>query len=60
MSNNCAFPEPKVMSGAVPWGGSDALMRTSGEPDSRQLHTIMAGLAMRAAERQEVIENPKS
>jgi hypothetical protein len=34
-------------------------MRTLGEPDSRQLHTIMARLAMRAAERQEVIENPK-
>jgi hypothetical protein len=29
-----------------------------GAPDSRQLHTTMAGLAMRAAERQEVIENP--
>jgi hypothetical protein len=34
-------------------------MRTLGEPDSRQLHTIMARLAMRAAERQEAIENPK-
>jgi hypothetical protein len=34
-------------------------MRASGKPDSRQLHTIMAGLAMRAAERQEVIEKPK-
>jgi hypothetical protein len=34
-------------------------MRTLGEPDSRQLHTIMARLAMRAAETNEVIDNPQ-
>jgi len=34
-------------------------MRILGKPDSRQLHKTTARLAMRAAERQEVIETPK-
>jgi len=57
MTQNRTFLSPEVMLGAVPRGGGDGPMRTSGAPDSRQLHTIMARLAMRAAERQEVIEN---
>jgi hypothetical protein len=34
-------------------------MRASGERDSRRLHTIMVRLAMRAAETNEVIDNPQ-
>ena len=54
---NRTFLSPKVMSGS-PMGPRRCPMRTSGEHDSRQLHMIMARLAMRAAERQEVIEKP--
>jgi hypothetical protein len=34
-------------------------MAASGKKDSPRLHTIMAGLAMRAAERREEIGNPQ-
>ena len=33
-------------------------MAASGKPDSLRLHTIITGLAMRAAERREQIVNP--
>ena len=58
MTQNRTLPSPIVMLGAAPKGRRRCPIRTSGELDSRQLHTIMARLAMRAAERQEVIENP--
>jgi hypothetical protein len=34
-------------------------MAASGKPDSPRLHTIIAGLAMRAAERRKEIGNPQ-
>jgi len=58
MSENRTFLSPKVMSGS-PMGPRRCPMRPSGEPDSRRLHTIMARLAMRAAETNEVIDNPQ-
>jgi hypothetical protein len=58
MSHN-RIPEPKSHVGRRSMGRQRCPVRTSGEPDSRQLHTIMAGLAMRAAERQEVIDKPQ-
>ena len=59
MTQNRTLLSPEVILGAAPKGRRRCPMRISGEPDSRQLHAIMARLVMRAAERQEVIENPK-
>jgi hypothetical protein len=59
MTQNRTFLSPIVMLGAAPKGRRQCPMRTAGEPDSRQLRTTTARLAMRAVERQEVIENPK-
>jgi len=59
MSQNRAFANRKVMSGAVPWGGGDAPMAASAKKDSPRLHMIMTGLAMRAADRMEEIGNPQ-
>jgi len=58
MTQNRTLPSPVVMLGAAPKGRRRCPMRTLGKPDSRQLHKTTARLAMRAAERQEVIENP--
>jgi len=58
MTQNRTFLSTEVMLGAAPKERWRCPMRTSGEHDSRQLHMIMARLAMRAAERQEVIEKP--
>ena len=59
MIQSRTFLSPEVMLGAAPKGRRQCPMRTSGEPDSRQLHTTTARLAMRAAQRKEVKENPK-
>lgn len=58
MSQHRTFLSPKVMSGS-PMGPRRCPMRASGEPNSRRLHTIMAKLAIRAAESSEVIDNPQ-
>ena len=55
MSPNRAFPSPNVISGGVPWRGRRRPMGASAERDSRRLHAISAGLAMRVDERKEVI-----
>ena len=59
MIQNRTFLSPEVMLGAAPKGRRQCPMRTSGEPDSRQLHTTTARLAMRAAKRREAIGNSK-
>ena len=59
MSQNRTCPSPKSHAGRSPMGPRRCPMGASGEPDSPRLHTIMARLAMRAAQTKEVIGNPQ-
>ncbi len=56
MSPYRALPSVDLISRSVPWRGDDAPRPPSGEPDSPRLHAIIAGLAMRVDEGQEVID----
>jgi hypothetical protein len=59
MSQNRTFPNPKSHAGRSPMGTQRCPMGASGQTDSPRLHTIMARLAMRAAQTKEVIGNPQ-
>jgi hypothetical protein len=56
MSPYRALPNVNLISRSVPWRGDRRPAPASGEPDSPRLHAIIAGLAMRVDERQEVID----
>ncbi len=55
MSPNRALPSVDLISRGVPWRRRRPAP-ASGEPDSPRLHAVIAGLAMRVDERQEVID----
>ena len=59
MSENRAFPTRDAMSSAVPRNGGDAPCEHDGGANSLRLHAILAGLAMRDDEREEVIGKPQ-